>query len=242
MKKTIFFHSVFRIRQDYLTDDTEYGFTFYVVDSALVGEPEEMPNASHHKIKVGIAYEVLYNWRLTDSDESELVKVLFHYARRYVEEKTMEGTLREYEEFRLSLNEHREGYCPLNVSLIPDPIGFTTTVEVVDMKERKNGMQVLKAVMFTALPVEYKSVSAHLTDLKEETHPQGTVYERGKFLSAVRTWEVVLVEIGKGNPKAAREAERAIQHFQPDVVFFVGVAGGIKDVKLGDVVELTPMC
>jgi nucleoside phosphorylase len=95
------------------------------------------------------------------------------------------------------------------------------------------------AVILTALPVEYRSVRAFLTNLQEEVHAQGTVYERGRFLMREGQWDVGIVEIGAGNAGAALEAERAIAYFNPDVILFVGVAGGIKDVALGDVVAST---
>jgi nucleoside phosphorylase len=95
------------------------------------------------------------------------------------------------------------------------------------------------AVILTALPVEYLAVRIHLTELREEIHPKGTIYERGKFASAGQVWDVGIVEIGAGNVGAALEAERAIAYFSPDVLLFVGVAGGIKDVAIGDVVAST---
>ena len=95
------------------------------------------------------------------------------------------------------------------------------------------------AVILTALPVEYYAVHDRLTDRREEMHPQGTIYERGRFIAAGQMWDVGIVEIGPGNVGAALEEERAIAHFKPAVVLFVGVAGGLKDVAIGDVVAST---
>ena len=92
-------------------------------------------------------------------------------------------------------------------------------------------------LILTALPVEYNAVRGFLTEINEETHKFGTVYERGNFRDSIGTvWEVALVEIGVGNVNAAVEAERAIAHFNPSISFLVGVAGGLKDVAIGDVV------
>lgn len=95
------------------------------------------------------------------------------------------------------------------------------------------------AVILTALLVEHLAVRAHLSDIQEETHSKGDVYCRGKFAADGSTWNVGTVRTGAGNSSVAVKTERAITHFNPDVILFVGVAGGIKDVKLGDVVAST---
>jgi nucleoside phosphorylase len=98
------------------------------------------------------------------------------------------------------------------------------------------------AVILTALVVEHKAVEAHLqpfgqlTRLSEEIHPSGTVYTQGHFQANGCTWNVAVVQIDMGNVSAGVEAIRAIEQFKPRVILFVGVAGGIKDVKIGDVV------
>ena len=97
-----------------------------------------------------------------------------------------------------------------------------------------------KAVIVTALPVEYRAAREHLCNLREVTHPKGTVYEVGAFdPEQGAKWEIALVEIGPGNSGAAMEAERAISFFSPQVALFIIIAGGLKDVDIGDVVAAT---
>jgi nucleoside phosphorylase len=91
-----------------------------------------------------------------------------------------------------------------------------------------------RAVILTALAVETRAVLWQLPRWTEEV-VRGTVFYRGRF----RDWDVAVAEIGAGNNAAAAIAERALYQFNPEVALFVGVAGGVKDAGLGDVVIAT---
>ncbi len=93
-----------------------------------------------------------------------------------------------------------------------------------------------RVVILTALSEEFLAVEQHVVNRKELRHPDGTVYKYGQFTPGVVVWDVLIVETGQGNRRAANETQRAIGYFKPDLVLFVGVAGGRKDVKIGDVV------
>src|SRR6266699_161907 len=105
------------------------------------------------------------------------------------------------------------------------------------MPSASNGNQGT-VVILTALPVEFEAVRAY-GEHWQEVECKGTLYERSIFSTEVWSWRVIIAQIGAGNVGAALEVERAITCFHPDVVFFVGVAGGVKDVEIGDVVVAT---
>ncbi|WP_439384544.1 phosphorylase family protein [Amycolatopsis lexingtonensis] len=87
-------------------------------------------------------------------------------------------------------------------------------------------------VICTALDVEYRAVREHVRGPFTEREERGALYDVGAF----GPWTVALAQTGAGNTQAGVELERAISVFRPRVVLFVGVAGGRKDVSLGDVV------
>lgn len=115
-----------------------------------------------------------------------------------------------------------------------------SAISKVEEEEQKiNETATACAIIFTSLPIEYLAVRSYLTEIREETSPQGAIYERGKFAANNKIWNVGIVEIGVGNTSSALEAERAIAYFNPDAILFAGIAEGIKDVCLGDVVVST---
>lgn len=93
-------------------------------------------------------------------------------------------------------------------------------------------------LVITALAMEFKAVERLLVNLNSVKHETGAQYKLGVFPAenSGNDLIVALVEAGAGNINASQETERALTFFGSEYVFFVGVAGGIKDVKIGDVV------
>ncbi|NJN61495.1 MAG: hypothetical protein HC795_08190 [Coleofasciculaceae cyanobacterium RL_1_1] len=92
-----------------------------------------------------------------------------------------------------------------------------------------------RAVILTALELEVEAVCEFLPPASEVVH-QGAVYEQTYLDGKHHRWDLLLVQTGDGSNDAALETSKAIQYFNPSVVLFVGVAGGLKDVRIGDVV------
>lgn len=95
-------------------------------------------------------------------------------------------------------------------------------------------INIIKVLILTPLKLEYEAVSRHLANKKSEVR-EGALYEIGQFKGKHHDYTVVIREPGMKNTDMALATERAIQHWSVDIAILCGIAGGIKDVRIGDV-------
>lgn len=95
-----------------------------------------------------------------------------------------------------------------------------------------------RIVVLTALPVEAAAVRVHLPQRVRHDLPVGTIVEEGQLQGT--GYSLCLVCTGPGNGQAAVVAERVINWASPAAIFFVGIAGALKNyIALGNVVAAT---
>lgn len=95
----------------------------------------------------------------------------------------------------------------------------------------------LDFIVFTALLLESRAMLAQLEPTADRQLPTGTIVEVGTLKGSPR--RVGMVEVGPGNINASAIVSDTIANLRPRALLFVGIAGGIKDVELGDVVAST---
>lgn len=95
-------------------------------------------------------------------------------------------------------------------------------------------MQTLTALIMTPLRLEYEAMRRHLSG-GEQWVEEGDAYDKGHFQGKHYAYEVIIAEPGMKNTDMALATERAIQRFKPQIAILCGIAGGIRDVRIGDV-------
>lgn len=95
------------------------------------------------------------------------------------------------------------------------------------------------AILCAALNVEYIALREQLTTTTTHQRERGSLYEIAQHRGPSGNWKVVLTLTDRDNTPAAVQVERAITRFRPDVVLMVGVAGGRRDTRHGDVIAAT---
>ena len=98
-----------------------------------------------------------------------------------------------------------------------------------------NDLGRLDALIVTALALEREAVRQHLCDVR--VHRVGpTTVDIGSFAVNGHEVMVAVIETGPGNIDASSATASALRELSPPIVVMVGVAGGVKDVEIGDVV------
>jgi adenosylhomocysteine nucleosidase len=92
-----------------------------------------------------------------------------------------------------------------------------------------------EVLIVTALKLEREAVRAHLGEVEVEQH-SGLACDVGLFDTCGSALRVAVLQTGAGNVAAAIATTQAEEHFLPALLVMVGIAGGLKDVGLGDVV------
>lgn len=93
----------------------------------------------------------------------------------------------------------------------------------------------LRVTIFTALPTETAAVLEQLESFTPRLVGD-TVSQTGPLKGTVSPCQVTVVELGPGNIETAMEAGRVRSDGSADILLFVGIAGALKDLALGDVV------
>src|SRR5262249_14779712 len=107
-------------------------------------------------------------------------------------------------------------------------------------------MKVFRAAILTAKEVEFDAVRRHLVDEhRVDDTFDGTVYRRAKIRrgigsdAPVEQWDIAIYRTGRGQQPTTYGTQILLQHFRPDIVLYVGVAGGDPthpELSIGDVV------
>lgn len=90
-------------------------------------------------------------------------------------------------------------------------------------------------LLLCAVPVEWKVLRGLISNAVEDSLLSDPAI-RGRVELGDRSMSAALVEVGMGLVPSAMSTLSAVEKYRPSLVVFVGVAGGIKDVQIGDVV------
>lgn len=123
MKHTIRFENPYQIGP--FRDAIDMIFPYSVVNSDLIGAPEETSSTRRFNLKVGISRTLAACWNLQPGD---LIKVLFEYGKRYVVQRLKDNTLTAEQELWLTTQNYPTN-CPFDPGRIPAPSGATIEVD-----------------------------------------------------------------------------------------------------------------
>ena len=90
----------------------------------------------------------------------------------------------------------------------------------------------MKIAIFASMQFELSGLSRKIDSKIRTDYSTFSVTE-----GTVKNQKIILVKTGMGKEKAENATKFILNHYSPDIVFMVGIAGGVKkELKLGDIV------
>ena len=122
--------------QNYGGDFRGYCFPFTIIDSSLIGTPEESSHISYRNLIVTASPENA-PWPGSRLSESDLMQVLFYYGLKHIKELVTTDTLPTGNPIQMPmLHTSNTPQCPVtDIHNIPTPCGHTFQIE----QERRIG-------------------------------------------------------------------------------------------------------
>lgn len=125
MRKTLTFDVPRNITPPGL-DGIAYRFPFVMVDSEVVGMPDEQQKTTRHRVDVRICRSRRIGWAVSDE---ELVRVLLEIGKRRILETLQNESLPEGLQIDVTTATHPT-QCPFDPSRIASPAGAVIEVEI----------------------------------------------------------------------------------------------------------------
>jgi len=125
---------------------------------------------------------------------------------------------------------------PAGTSLRISEAGAGSAEAALSERAQETHAQKRKVLFVSALECEYTAVRSLFSDIEPHMEDDDTAYESGVFRDERCEYEVFIVQCGVGLMNAFEHTANVIKHCAPDFACFVGIAGGIKDVNVFDVV------
>ncbi|NJL76361.1 MAG: 5'-methylthioadenosine/S-adenosylhomocysteine nucleosidase [Saprospiraceae bacterium] len=101
-------------------------------------------------------------------------------------------------------------------------------------------MMTIDVLICTPLALEFDAVLRHLSDVKEDNSFAILRCKTGVFQNKQgRLLHIAVVETEPSIAKVSAATSKALATFKPSVVILTGIAGGVKDAQLGDLVVAT---
>ncbi len=92
-------------------------------------------------------------------------------------------------------------------------------------------------VILCPLSIEYNAVRKYLANISFKQENQFNLsYEEGQIISSENIWNIALFETGGKIGNLQARTTQILHSLKPNYIFLVGIAAGIKDVGIGDVI------